>query len=71
MDRFGLGERVRYKDDCPGEGFINYYTIPKGSCATVIQVLEGNRDCYMVRLDTPVPNYSPEHCVQGFDLEPE
>jgi hypothetical protein len=70
MDRFGLGERVKYKDDWPDLPNASY-TIPKGTGATVIQVLEGNRDCYMVRLDTPVPGYQPEHCVQGFSIEPE
>jgi hypothetical protein len=72
MDRFGLGERVKYNNDWPGPDFPDAsYQVPKGTCATVIEVFEGNRDCYLVRLDKALPGYQPEHSVQGVDLEPE
>jgi hypothetical protein len=71
-NRFGDGERVRFRDDWPGPDFPNAAcTVPKGATATVLTSARHSPDCYLVRLDEAIPGWQPEVSVQGFDLEPE
>lgn len=70
MGRFGVGERVRYAVDWPDLDDPPV-SVPKGTCATVIQAPVGPREMYLVVLDQALPGWLPEMNVGVDYLEPE